>query len=62
MSKLAVKAKEAAEMLSISERTLATLTASKQINVARAGKALLYPVKELEAWLERNTNTGDDTP
>ncbi|MFO1006983.1 MAG: helix-turn-helix domain-containing protein [Planctomycetaceae bacterium] len=49
---LALRAKEAAECLGISERTLARLKASGQLAFVRVGNVVLFPVKSLEAWLE----------
>lgn len=49
--KLAVKPKEAAEMLSISERTLSDLASSKEIRAIKVGRAVIYYIRELERWL-----------
>ena len=56
---LCVRAREAAKMLSISERTLWGLTKSGQVPVARIGtgkrKTLLYRIAVLEEWLSRHS-------
>ena len=51
LAPLALRAREAARMLGISERALWTLTSSREIPHVRVGKAVLYPVDELKAWL-----------
>jgi len=50
--RLAVGAREAARALSISERTLWSITRSGEIPSFRAGKRVLYKVADLEAWIE----------
>ena len=42
----------AARLLSISARTLWSLTASRQIPHLRIGRALRYPLPDLLAWIE----------
>lgn len=59
MMKLAVKPKEAAEMLAISERTLANLKASGDIKAIKVGAAVIYSIKELERWLESKIEQGE---
>lgn len=49
--KLAVTAKEAAEMLSISERKLWSLTAAKEIESFRIGRSVRYTVGALENYV-----------
>lgn len=49
--RLALRPREAALSLGVSERTLWALTASGQIPHCRAGKRLLYPVALLNQWL-----------
>ncbi len=55
--KLALRPREAAEMLSISERTLWALTKQGRIPCVKLGtgrgNAVLYPVVELEKFLAR---------
>ena len=48
---LAVGAKEAARLLSISERSLWTLTKDGKIHAARVGRKLLYSVDELKRFV-----------
>lgn len=50
---LALRPREAAAALSISERTLWSLTAPRgPIPAARAGRSVLYRVADLDAWLQ----------
>ncbi len=48
---LALRPREAAKVLSISERTLWTLTNRREIPHLRLGRAILYPVDGLRSWL-----------
>lgn len=50
---IAVRRKEAARLLGISERLLTTLTQSGRVPHLRLGKAVLYPVNAVLAWAER---------
>ncbi len=45
-------AKEAAAYLGVSERHLWTQTKARRIPHVKIGRRVLYPVKELDAWLE----------
>jgi excisionase family DNA binding protein len=58
---LALRAKCAAKLLGISERTLWTLTQSGEIPAKRIGdgprKTALYSVAALQAWLAGETDT-----
>jgi excisionase family DNA binding protein len=56
-AKLLVSSEQAAQMLSISERTLWTLTDTSQIPVVRIGRAKRYAIKDLEAWIEQQKST-----
>jgi excisionase family DNA binding protein len=58
VTKLAVKSKEAAEMLSISERVLSDLASSREIASVKVGRAVIYDVRELERWLTVKTEQG----
>ena len=49
---LALRSREAAKALGISERTLARLKSRGQLAFVRAGNSVLFPVRALEAWLE----------
>ncbi len=48
---LALRTREAAEALGISERTLQSLTSAGEIPHFKLGRANLYPVRELADWL-----------
>ncbi len=48
---LAVRGKEAARLLGISERTLARLKSGGQLPFVRVGAVVLYPLSGLENWL-----------
>jgi len=50
LEKIAVGAKEAARMLSISERTLWTLTKDKRVPARRVGRKWIYSVDELRRF------------
>ena len=54
--RLALRPKEAAKALGIGVRLLWSLTNQNQIPHARLGKAVLYPVAGLEAWLADQAN------
>lgn len=48
---LALRPREAAKALGISERLLWQLTRDGRVPHVRLGKAILYPVDALKAWL-----------
>ncbi len=50
---LAYRLKEVARILGLSQRSVWKLAHDGQIPCLRVGKALLFPVKELEEWLSR---------
>lgn len=50
--RLLVNAKRAAELLSISPRTLWSLTNARQIPHIRIRRSLRYCLADLEAWIE----------
>lgn len=53
---LALRPREAAKALSISERTLWSLTSPRgPIQAVRVGTAVLYPIENLRAWLAAAT-------
>lgn len=54
---LALRPREAAKVLSISERTLWTLTNRREIPHLRLGRAILYPVDGLRSWLAGQSGT-----
>lgn len=49
--RLALRPKEAAAALGISERTLWARTAAGEIPHVRVGQCVTYPVAELQRWL-----------
>jgi len=56
---LALRPRDAAEALSISERKLWDLTAPRgSIRCARLGTAVVYPVEELKRWLAEQAGRG----
>lgn len=60
---LAVDARTAAQMLSISERSLFDLVAPRgQIRVVRVGQRRLFPIFELERWLREQTEAASAEP
>ena len=56
--RLAVRAPEAARKLGIGTRLLWSLTNQNQIPHCRIGKAILYPVDQLRAWLAEQAKGG----
>ncbi len=53
VDKLAMPIREAAKALSISERTLWSLTSPRgPIRCVRAGTRVLYPLATLQAWID----------
>ena len=64
---LALRTREAAEALGISERTLQSLTSAGEVPHVKLGRANLYPVRELADWLTSRTtpangDAGGDAP
>jgi excisionase family DNA binding protein len=59
--KLLVSSREAAKLLSISERTLWTLTKNGQIGCVRIGTSKRYAVAELERFIA-SAQTSEATP
>jgi excisionase family DNA binding protein len=57
---LAMRAREAALALSISERLLWEWTNRKQVPHVRIGKAILYPVDALQEWLKEEAQKNID--
>jgi len=55
---LVVSAREAANLLGVSPRTIWSLTASGELPHARIGRRVVYPVAELEQWLESRSRDG----
>ncbi len=54
---LAVSVQEAARRLGVSERTVATLLARKELPSRRIGRRRVIPVAELERFLRRDHDT-----
>lgn len=53
---LAMRPREAAKAIGVSERTLWTWTHNNEIPHIRMGKAILYPINGLRKWLESKAN------
>lgn len=60
MRPLAVRKKEAADILSVSESTLERLTKAGEIPRIKYGTMVFYRVAVLEAWLERHESFEGD--
>ena len=59
--KLMYSKKEAAEMLSLSVRTVENLIANKELTARRAGKRVLIPYHSLLQFTKGNHRTGKDS-
>ena len=57
---LAMRPREAASALGISERLLWEWTDRGQVPHIRMGKAILYPVESLRDWLKQQAQKGAD--
>lgn len=57
-TRLALRPKEAARALGIGERLLWSLTNQGRIPHVRLGKAIVYPVGELDRWLAERAAEG----
>ena len=55
LPRLLVSPREAAKLLSISERTLATYTKSRLLPVVRIGHSVRYSPDDLREWIRRAT-------
>lgn len=55
---LALRPRQAAEALGISEATLDRLTKDRRMPVIRLDRAVLYPLKELSEWLSGQVDGG----
>ena len=60
VARLALRPREAARALGIGERKLWEITADKTSGIphVRFGRAIVYPVHELERWLEEQAAKG----
>ncbi len=56
LAQLLVDTREAARLLSISERTLWTLTNQGSIKATKIGRAVRYSVAALEAFIAKQTS------
>jgi excisionase family DNA binding protein len=56
--RLALRPREAAKSLGVSERTLWTWTDSDEVPHIRRGKTILYPVDVLRRWLDEQATAG----
>ena len=59
MEKLWLRPHEAAKLLSISERTLATWTKSEGLPCIKVGRIILYSIPDLASWLESRKKGAD---
>jgi excisionase family DNA binding protein len=59
---LAMRPREAAKALGISERLLWDWTNRGEVPHIRVGKAILYPVDVLRRWLDERAATGKGVP
>ena len=57
-ARLALRCDEAAPALGLSPRKVWELTNSGELPHVRVGRAVLYPVASLKAWLEERTRGG----
>ena len=57
-TKLALRPRDAAMALGISPRKLWQLTHDGHIPFVKAGRTVLYPTAELQAWLSRQSEAG----
>lgn len=55
---LALRPKEAAKALGIGERKLWAMTNAGELPHARIGRAVVYPVRELQQWLSDQAAKG----
>lgn len=53
-ARLLITSREAATLLSISERTLWTLTNKGDLPCVRIGRSVRYDPRDLEVWIERH--------
>jgi excisionase family DNA binding protein len=56
---LALRPREAAKMLGVSERTLFTWTREGRLPVVKVGRTVLYSVEHLRAWLDRQAGASE---
>lgn len=51
-TKLLLSVPETAKALGVCERTISTLTANQEIPHVRIGRRVLYPVADLQRWID----------
>jgi len=59
MEKITLRPYEAAKLLSISERTLATWTKKEGLPSIKVGRIVLYSIPEIASWLELRKKGAD---
>jgi len=57
-ARLLITSREAAATMSISERTLWTLTNERGLPCVRIGRSVRYDPRDLQAWIERHKSAG----
>ena len=57
--RLALRPREAAEALGVSERTLRAWMRDEGLPFARVGRSVLIPHKDLEHWIEQRVGTSE---
>jgi excisionase family DNA binding protein len=60
--RLALRPREAAAALGVSEKTLWLLTADGDVPHFRIGTCVLYPVRELREWLTKQAKSAASAP
>jgi excisionase family DNA binding protein len=50
---------EAAVYLSLSEREIYNMVASKDLTEVRHGRRIMIDIRDLEAWIDKNKSTGE---
>jgi excisionase family DNA binding protein len=60
--RLALRPREAAKALGVSERTLWTWTKEGRVPCVRLGSSVRYPVDALKRWLSEQAETKPATP
>lgn len=58
LPRLALRPKEAAKALGIGERLLWTMTNTGEIPSVKLGRAVVYPIADLERWLSQQADKG----
>jgi len=58
-NQLLVTSREAARLLSISERTLWELAKTRKVKRVKIGRSVRYHINDLEAWIEAQKEGSD---